>query len=131
MSKSKKNIIDPEKMVEAYGADAVRFFILSDSPPEKDVQWSETGMLSSFKYIQKFWLINERIENIFKKKEIDSNLEIDKFVNQSISKINFALENFRYNVIIAVFHEIYSYFNKLTQDELNYSNLKRKLQKKY
>ena len=67
----------------------------------------------SFKYIQKFWLINERIENIFKKKEIDSNLEIDKFVNQSISKINFALENFRYNVIIAVFHEIYSYFKKI------------------
>ena len=129
MSKSKKNIIDPEKMVEAYGADAVRFFILSDSPPEKDVQWSETGMLSSFKYIQKFWLINERIENIFKKKEIDSNLEIDKFVNQSISKINFALENFRYNVIIAVFHEIYSYFNKLTQDELNYSNLKENYKK--
>ena len=40
MSKSKKNIIDPAKMIEAYGADAVRFFILSDSPPEKDVQWS-------------------------------------------------------------------------------------------
>ena len=116
-------------MVEAYGADAVRFFILYDSPPEKDVQWSETGMLSSFKYIQKFWLINERIENIFKKKEIDSNLEIDKFVNQSISKINFALENFRYNVIIAVFHEIYSYFNKLTQDDLNYSNLKENYKK--
>ena len=54
MSKSKKNTIDPEKMIEAYGADAVRLFILSDSPPEKDIQWSETGMTSAYKFIQKF-----------------------------------------------------------------------------
>ena len=46
MSKSKKNTIDPAKMIENYGADAVRLFILSDSPPEKDVQWSEQGMLA-------------------------------------------------------------------------------------
>ena len=46
-------------MIENYGADAVRLFILSDSPPEKDVQWSEQGMLASFKFIQKFWLNNK------------------------------------------------------------------------
>ena len=49
MSKSKKNTIDPEKMIETYGADAVRLFILSDSPPEKDIQWSEQGMVASYK----------------------------------------------------------------------------------
>ena len=54
MSKSKKNTIDPEKMIKIYGADAVRLFILSDSPPEKDVQWSDQGMLSSYKFIQKY-----------------------------------------------------------------------------
>ena len=43
MSKSKKNIIDPQKIIKNFGADAVRLFILSDSPPEKDVQWSERG----------------------------------------------------------------------------------------
>ena len=48
MSKSKKNIIDPENMIDTYGADAVRWFILSDSPPEKDVQWSEEGIAASF-----------------------------------------------------------------------------------
>ena len=62
MSKSKKNTIDPAKMIENYGADAVRLFILSDSPPEKDVQWSEQGMLASFKFIQKFWMINNQIK---------------------------------------------------------------------
>ena len=48
MSKSKKNTIDPEKIISNYGADSVRLFILSDSPPEKDVQWSEEGIISSF-----------------------------------------------------------------------------------
>ena len=53
MSKSKKNTIEPSIMIDKYGADAVRWFILSDSPPEKDVQWSEEGMQASYKFIQK------------------------------------------------------------------------------
>ena len=55
MSKSKKNTIEPAKIIEQYGADSVRLFILSDSPPEKDVQWSEEGMIASYKFIQKLW----------------------------------------------------------------------------
>merc|ERR1711991_952606 len=76
MSKSKKNTIDPEKMIDTFGADAVRFFILSDSPPEKDVQWSDTGMASSFKYVQKFWTLNEKICSTFKENEVDPNKDI-------------------------------------------------------
>ena len=129
MSKSKKNTIDPGKMIEAYGADSVRFFILSDSPPEKDVQWSDSGMASSFKYIQKFWTLNEKICSTFKKNEVDPNKDIEFFVNQAIDKINLALEKFRYNVIIAVFHEIYSFFNKTLEPNLNYSNLKENYEK--
>ena len=48
-------------MIENYGADAVRFFILSDSPPEKDVQWSEQGMTAAYKFVQKFWLLHQKI----------------------------------------------------------------------
>ena len=59
MSKS-KNTIDPEKIIENYGADAARLFILSDSPPEKDVQWSDEGINSSYKFIQKLWLLNQK-----------------------------------------------------------------------
>ena len=129
MSKSKKNTIDPGKMIEAYGADSVRFFILSDSPPEKDVQWSDSGMASSFKYIQKFWTLNEKICSTFKENEVDPNKDIEFFVNQAIDKINLALEKFRYNVIIAVFHEIYSFFNKTLEPNLNYSNLKENYEK--
>jgi leucyl-tRNA synthetase len=54
MSKSKKNTIDPEKIVNEYGADSVRFFILSDSPPEKDIQWSDEGMISSLSLFKNF-----------------------------------------------------------------------------
>ena len=63
MSKSKKNTIDPEKIIKMYGADAVRLFILSDSPPEKDVQWSDQGMISSYKFIQKLFISSENIRN--------------------------------------------------------------------
>ena len=61
MSKSKKNTIDPEKIIDDYGADAVRLFILSDSPPEKDVQWSDRGMESSYKFLQKLWTLHKKI----------------------------------------------------------------------
>ena len=54
MSKSKKNTIDPETMIRQYGADAVRWFILSDSPPEKDIQWSDTGVVSTNKFYKKY-----------------------------------------------------------------------------
>ena len=124
MSKSKKNTIDPETMIENFGADAVRFFILSDSPPEKDVQWSDQGMLSSFKFTQKFWNLNiELIEKLKRKKKVDNtksklNEEFLIFTNQIIKKITFNLENFHYNVIIANFHEIYNFLNKVKQSKI-------------
>ena len=124
MSKSKKNTIDPEKMIELYGADAVRLFILSDSPPEKDIQWSESGMSSAYKFIQKFWIISQQIQELVKEQNKDDNNEVEVFTNQAIEKINNSLEKFRYNVIIAVFHEIYSFYKKILEQKKNYRNLK-------
>ena len=120
MSKSKKNTIDPEIMIKNYGADAVRFFILSDSPPEKDVQWSEQGMLASYKFVQKFWNLNSEIFKITNyESETNKNTEneINVFTNEIIKKITFNLENFHYNVIIANFHEIYNFYYKLLQNK--------------
>ncbi len=110
-------------MIKLYGADAVRLFILSDSPPEKDIQWSETGMTSSYKFVQKFWVVSEKILQIVKDKKIKENIELEKFTNHAVDKINISLEKFRYNVIIAVFHEIYTFYNKLVDENKNYSNL--------
>ena len=115
MSKSKKNTIDPEKIIEEYGADAVRMFILSDSPPEKDVQWSEQGIIASYKFIQKFWTLHGLIKSQIKSNENEDVKNFDKsieeFTNQTINKINFNLEKFSYNVIIANLHEIYNFYN--------------------
>ena len=91
MSKSKKNTIDPENIVEKYGADSVRFFILADSPPERDVQWSDEGMLSSYKFIQKLWTLSQNIFEISKLKSDNDKEEIDIFTNQMIDKVNQAL----------------------------------------
>ena len=129
MSKSKKNTINPEKIIEKYGADAVRFFILSDSPPEKDVQWSEGGMISSYKFIQKFWLLNNQIFNLTNKEIDEKNSELEDFVNNIINEINIYLENFKYNLLISAYHRIYTYFKTINENGINYENLKTNYEK--
>ena len=113
MSKSKKNTIDPENIISNYGADSARLFILSDSPPEKDVQWSEEGIISSFKFIQKLWNLNSKIlEEIKKDHKKDHDEKIIKFTNKLTKKITENLESFSYNKIVANLHEMYSFINK-------------------
>tara|TARA_B100002019_G_C21037172_1_gene482576 strand:- start:47 stop:736 length:690 start_codon:yes stop_codon:yes gene_type:complete len=113
MSKSKKNTIDPENIIANYGADSARLFILSDSPPEKDVQWSDEGIRSSFKFIQKLWGLNSKItQEIKKNNSNDEDQELTKETNKFIKKVTNNLEDFSYNKIIANMHEIYSVFTK-------------------
>ena len=114
MSKSKKNVIDPEYIINNYGADSVRLFILSDSPPEKDVQWSDQGMVSSFKFIQKLWILNQKILDEIQKKHLnDVDSEFEKVTNIFIKNVTVNLSKFTYNKIIANFYEIYSSLSKL------------------
>jgi leucyl-tRNA synthetase len=131
MSKSKKNVIDPEFIIKNYGADSVRLFILSDSPPEKDVQWSEQGMMSSYKFIQKLWILHNeikiKISNQNKKEQ--GGEEIEKFTNQTISKITTNLERFNYNVIIANMYETYNYLVNYVKNNEDFKNLKENYKK--
>ena len=115
MSKSKKNTIDPENIIKNYGADSVRLFILSDSPPEKDVQWSDQGMLASFKFVQKLWALNSKIlDKIKDSNQNDEGKNLTKFTNQLINKVTQNLEKFHYNVIVANFYEMYNFLIKET-----------------
>ena len=128
MSKSKKNTIDPENIFINYGADSARLFILSDSPPEKDVQWSEEGITSSYKFIQKLWGLNEKIVDEMKKNhKNDSNIEIEKYTNKFLKKIHDNLESFSYNKIIANLHEMYSFLIK----QINMPYTKKTLHENY
>lgn len=126
MSKSKKNTIEPEKMIERYGADSVRLFILSDSPPEKDIQWSEQGMIASYKFIQKLWTLHQRIkEKLNDEKNLDNkNNKINEFTNQLIQKVTNSLEKFNYNVIVASFHEMHNFMSKSIDSFNNKKELK-------
>ena len=124
MSKSKKNVIDPEFIINNYGADSVRLFILSDSPPEKDVQWSEQGMISSYKFIQKLWTLHNEIKlkiNDEKKEIFDE--ELQEFTNLTIAKITNNLEKFNYNVIIANMYETYNFFVNYLKKNNHLKNL--------
>ena len=113
MSKSKKNTIDPERIIKSYGADAVRLFILSDSPPEKDVQWSEEGISSSHKFIQKLWILHvEIVKKINENCSSDLEDKITTFTNKFIKNIGYNLENFSYNIIVANMHEMHSFWSK-------------------
>ncbi len=128
MSKSKKNTIDPEKIIQLYGADSVRLFILSDSPPEKDVQWSDEGITSSYRFLQKLWVLNTKVlSEIEKKHENDYGPSLKKFTHQFIKKITENLNNFSYNVVIANLHEMHSLLSK----ELNNKYTKKSLLENY
>ena len=107
MSKSKKNIVDPESMIKIYGADAVRWFILSDSPPERDVQWSTEGVSAAHKFIQRIWSLNGKIVsmNIGKSEKNDEKKFLLKF-NEYLFKISDLIENFNLNVAIAKIYEV-------------------------
>ena len=128
MSKSKKNTIDPEIMIKQYGADSVRWFILSDSPPEKDVQWTDSGVVSSNKFMQKIWNLVNTIVLRKEKKNIKNlvnnfNLEIDNLVK----KIDVSINEFKFNVSIAHFYEAYNIFIKNIDNEIDNNCLKKNI----
>ena len=125
MSKSKKNTIDPETMIKQFGADSVRWFILSDSPPDKDIQWSEVGVVAANKFLQKIWNLNYSVS--IKSEEIaDKDFE-KKFiedVNTFFYKIDSSIKLFRFNVSIALFYELYNYLNKNIESKISLNILK-------
>ena len=124
MSKSKKNTIDPEKIIKDYGADSVRLFILSDSPPEKDVQWSDEGINSSYKFLQKLWVLNQKIiQEIEANHPPSQNNNLDKITNKFIKDITQNIENFSYNKMIANLHETYTSLNKIILNKIEKDKL--------
>ena len=120
MSKSKKNTIDPEIMIQKYGADSVRWFILSDSPPEKDVQWSDQGVISSSKFLQKIWDLNIQIINLKESNDTKKDgLDFEVQINLFTKKISKSIESFQFNVSIALFYEIYRVLKKALDKKIS------------
>jgi leucyl-tRNA synthetase len=121
MSKSKKNTIDPENIIKEFGADSVRWFVLSDSPPDKDIQWSTEGISASYKFMQKLWNLNDIVINRVEKTSTkDLENELEKNVYSLFYKISSLISNFQFNVVIASFYELYRLIN--SSMEKNISN---------
>ena len=119
MSKSKKNVVDPQTVINLYGADAVRWFVLSDSPPERDIQWSDEGISGSYKFIQKIWTISEMILSIDDNYKLNDNdrKECEKIINKLIKEITYNIENFHFNVAVAKFYEFSNQISKMLHEK--------------
>ncbi|WP_417452312.1 leucine--tRNA ligase [Kiloniella sp.] len=113
MSKSKKNTIDPADIIGSYGSDTARFFMLSDSPPDRDMEWTESGIDGSWRFTQRMWrLITTELNNlpnVTTEKPAtfnDQALELRRTVHKSIAAISENIESFRFNAAVAKIYEL-------------------------
>ena len=104
MSKSKKNTVDPEPMFDRYGADAVRWFMLSDSPPERDLPWSESGIEGTWRFVQRLWrlLTSERAPA----GKATADPALDRALHRAIAGIGTDIEGLQFNKAVAKVHEL-------------------------
>ena len=107
MSKSKRNTVDPEPILAKYGADAVRWFMLSDSPPERDLEWSEAGIEGASRFVQRVW----RLVTTNGSGTGEPDLLVRKH-HQTIASVGQALENLQFNKAVALIYEFVAAIEK-------------------
>ena len=101
MSKSKKNTVDPEPIVDQYGADAVRWFMLSDSPPERDLPWSEAGIEGAWRFVQRLWRLFDGLEE-----GAGQDAALDRKLHQTIAGVAADIEALSFNKAVAKLYEL-------------------------
>tara|TARA_Y100001970_G_C14249863_1_gene871016 strand:- start:2165 stop:4741 length:2577 start_codon:yes stop_codon:yes gene_type:complete len=113
MSKSKKNVVDPNDIIDLYGADTARWFMLSDSPPERDLEWTESGIAGSFKFINKVWeLLQKSVLENYKHDNKNGESQLDEKINTTINQITKNIESFHFNKSIANLYELINLIQK-------------------
>ncbi|MAW81534.1 MAG: leucine--tRNA ligase [Parvularcula sp.] len=116
MSKSKKNVVSPEGIAETYGADAARWFMLSDSPPERDVEWTDSGVEGAWKLINRIWDAVSQAAGVLKKADLskpsaaDADKPLRQITHAAIAGVTDDIDHFRFNKAIA---RIYEFLNAL------------------
>jgi leucyl-tRNA synthetase len=110
MSKSKKNVVDPVSIISAYGADTARWFVLSDSPPERDVEWTASGAEAAFKHLNRVWLMCDRIAEMDPDAKGDGDEELLRAMHKAIHDVTQGVESFGFNAAIA---KLYAFTNLL------------------
>jgi leucyl-tRNA synthetase len=101
MSKSKKNVVDPDDIIEQYGADAVRWFMLSDSPPERDLEWSESGIEGCWRFTQRLWRLVGQVSGADA-----ADVALDRKVHQTTAGIGADIEALSFNKAVAKIYDL-------------------------
>jgi leucyl-tRNA synthetase len=115
MSKSKGNVVDPDHIIEKYGADTARLFILFASPPERELEWSDKGVEGSYRFLKRVWrLVTEKSKPQTSKSKTNPNPQIQKKMHQTIKAVTDDLERFSFNTAIA---RLMEYVNELNKAE--------------
>ena len=124
MSKSKKNVIDPDDIIATYGADTARLFMISDSPPERDLEWTESGIEGCWRYVSRIWRLVQN--NLKKIKDIDENsdlsdagVDLEIKVHKTLKLVSDTIEELGFNRAIA---HIRSLTNDIEQAKLTNSD---------
>jgi leucyl-tRNA synthetase len=118
MSKSKKNVVDLDDFIDTYGADAARWFVLSDSPPERDVEYTDGGVDGVWRFIQRLWsIVDERADGEHGPDTVASGaegeaLELRRTAHRAIRDVTEAIEGFRFNSAVAKIHDFVNALRK-------------------
>ncbi|WP_343518156.1 leucine--tRNA ligase [Sphingomonas sp.] len=107
MSKSKKNTVDPEPIVDQYGADAVRWFVLSDSPPERDLEWTENGIEGAWRFVQRLWRLFDGLGEW-----VGEDKPLDRKLHQTIAGVAADIESLQFNKAVAKLYELVNAIEK-------------------
>ena len=118
MSKSKKNTVDPDNIISTFGADTARWFVLSDSPPERDVEWTQSGAEGAGRFVQRAWSVFNalsEVESDGSETDTEGALALRRASHKAVHAIDKAIEEFRFNSAIASIHEWVSVLKKAEQ----------------
>jgi leucyl-tRNA synthetase len=114
MSKSKKNVVDPVNIISAFGADTARWFMLSDSPPERDVEWTSAGAEATYKHLNRVWTLCDKVAAMEIGQPSDADTDLLRAMHRAIDAVTKAVENFAFNKAIA---ELYAFTNTLSKSQ--------------
>ena len=128
MSKSKRNVIDPAVIIDVYGADTARWFMLSDSPPERDMEWTESGIEGAWRFTQRLWrLVQENLDAVTKSgNDGPAGKALRSSLHKSIDAITKDIDAFQFNRAVARVHELANEITKSLKsaDEVSGASLK-------
>lgn len=116
MSKSRGNIVDPDSIIQKYGADSLRLFILFAAPPETELEWDDRGMEGAFRFLNRLWRISENLKP-------NAQPHLIKFMHKTIKRVTQDLENFKFNTAIAAMMELVNAIYQSGADKQVFSNL--------